>query len=100
MLNRDNWRCQSCGHFKNLEVHHKKARSQGGDDYELNLITLLNAIRQYINANKQEAMEDICVQAPFFAILLVSLNQETRLIDRLDLRRSFQGRLGELYVMP
>ena len=40
VLRRDGWRCQSCGAMSNLEVHHREFRSQGGDDSELNLITL------------------------------------------------------------
>jgi 5-methylcytosine-specific restriction endonuclease McrA len=40
VLQRDGWRCQSCGSLKNLQVHHKKFRSQSGDDSERNLITL------------------------------------------------------------
>jgi 5-methylcytosine-specific restriction endonuclease McrA len=40
VLRRDGWRCQCCGTRLNLEVHHKKFRSQAGDDSEENLITL------------------------------------------------------------
>lgn len=40
VLRRDSWRCQCCGSKSNLEVHHKNFRSQGGDDSEVNLITL------------------------------------------------------------
>jgi 5-methylcytosine-specific restriction endonuclease McrA len=40
LLQRDNWRCQTCGSRENLEVHHKRMRSQGGDDSDVNLITL------------------------------------------------------------
>jgi 5-methylcytosine-specific restriction endonuclease McrA len=40
VLRRDGWRCQCCGSRSNLEVHHKDYRSQGGDDGEVNLITL------------------------------------------------------------
>jgi 5-methylcytosine-specific restriction endonuclease McrA len=40
VLCRDSWRCQSCGTMLNLEVHHKKFRSQSGPDLEENLITL------------------------------------------------------------
>ncbi len=43
VLRRDGWRCQSCGTMSNLEVHHKKFRSQAGDDSEENLITLCSA---------------------------------------------------------
>jgi hypothetical protein len=40
VLVRDNWRCQKCGSPRNLQVHHKKPRSQSGNDSEFNLITL------------------------------------------------------------
>ena len=40
VLHRDGWRCQSCGKLQNLQIHHKKCRSQSGDDSEQNLITL------------------------------------------------------------
>jgi len=43
VLKRDNWRCQNCGRCENLEVHHKRMRSQGGDDSEVNLITLCHS---------------------------------------------------------
>jgi 5-methylcytosine-specific restriction endonuclease McrA len=40
VLERDGWRCQSCGSLKNLQVHHVRKRSQLGDDLLDNLITL------------------------------------------------------------
>jgi len=40
VLQRDRWRCQRCGSFKDLQVHHITPRSQLGDDTETNLITL------------------------------------------------------------
>jgi 5-methylcytosine-specific restriction endonuclease McrA len=40
VLRRDDWRCQICGSTRNLQVHHKRLRSQQGSDDELNLITL------------------------------------------------------------
>jgi 5-methylcytosine-specific restriction endonuclease McrA len=43
VLKRDNWRCQNCGRQQNLEVHHKKMRSQGGNDSCVNLITLCHS---------------------------------------------------------
>lgn len=40
VLERDGWRCQTCGSMHRLQVHHLKFRSQSGDDSEENLITL------------------------------------------------------------
>jgi 5-methylcytosine-specific restriction endonuclease McrA len=40
ILERDGWRCQTCGRSTNLDVHHVKRRSALGDDTEANLITL------------------------------------------------------------
>jgi len=40
VLQRDGWRCQKCGSFINLQVHHIRPRSRLGDDSEANLITL------------------------------------------------------------
>jgi 5-methylcytosine-specific restriction endonuclease McrA len=40
VLRRDGFRCQVCGSMKNLQVHHKKFRSQSGDDSDENLISL------------------------------------------------------------
>ena len=40
VLSRDGWRCQKCGSFIHLQVHHKRLRSRLGDDTEANLITL------------------------------------------------------------
>ena len=40
VLERDGWRCQTCGRMQNLEVHHLEFRSHSGADEEQNLITL------------------------------------------------------------
>jgi 5-methylcytosine-specific restriction endonuclease McrA len=40
ILQRDHWRCQSCGSVVGLEVHHVQSRGRLGDDSEENLITL------------------------------------------------------------
>ena len=40
VLDRDGWRCQSCGCLKNLQVHHLESRAKLGDDVLENLITL------------------------------------------------------------
>ena len=40
VLQRDQWRCQSCGSIVGLEVHHIQSRGRLGNDAEENLITL------------------------------------------------------------
>jgi len=40
VLERDQWRCQSCGSAAGLEVHHMISKGRLGDDVETNLITL------------------------------------------------------------
>jgi len=40
VLERDSWRCQSCGKYRDLQVHHKQFRSRSGEDRVENLITL------------------------------------------------------------
>ena len=50
VLERDDWRCQNCGSMRNLEVHHKRLRSQLGDDSELNLITLCSTCHERVHS--------------------------------------------------
>ncbi len=40
VLERDGWKCQSCGRASNLHVHHIKYRSHLGHDAAENLLTL------------------------------------------------------------
>jgi 5-methylcytosine-specific restriction endonuclease McrA len=49
VLERDGWRCQSCGSLTDLQVHHIRSRSQLGDDAESNLITLCAQCHQMIH---------------------------------------------------
>jgi 5-methylcytosine-specific restriction endonuclease McrA len=51
VLQRDSWRCQSCGTMSNLEVHHKQFRSHSGDDSEANLITLCSVCHNETHKN-------------------------------------------------
>jgi 5-methylcytosine-specific restriction endonuclease McrA len=43
ILDRDNWRCQSCGSMQNLHAHHLTYRSHLGGDVEQKLVTLCAA---------------------------------------------------------
>ena len=49
VLQRDGWRCQSCGAMTNLEVHHQQFRSHVGQDTEENLITLCHTCHSKIH---------------------------------------------------
>jgi 5-methylcytosine-specific restriction endonuclease McrA len=40
VLQRDGWRCQTCGSSDDLQVHHICSRGRLGDDTDENLITL------------------------------------------------------------
>ena len=39
-LRRDDFTCQLCGSHRNLEVHHIRRRSRGGEDSTSNLLTV------------------------------------------------------------
>ncbi len=41
VLARSRWRCQACWSPGRLEVHHVLKRSQGGSDFDLNLLVAL-----------------------------------------------------------
>ena len=51
VLDRDSWRCQSCGTMSNLEVHHKEFRSHTGDDSSQNLMTLCTTCHATVHRN-------------------------------------------------
>ncbi|MFI5095626.1 MAG: HNH endonuclease [Candidatus Acidiferrales bacterium] len=45
-MERDGWRCQSCGRMEGLQVHHIRWRSRLGGDEKENLITLCSDCHQ------------------------------------------------------
>jgi 5-methylcytosine-specific restriction endonuclease McrA len=51
VLERDGWRCQTCGAMSNLEVHHRQFRSRSGSDSEENLITLCASCHSHLHRN-------------------------------------------------
>lgn len=53
VLERDGWRCQSCGGLSNLQVHHSRTRGHLGDDREENLITLCESCHQEVHYRKR-----------------------------------------------
>jgi 5-methylcytosine-specific restriction endonuclease McrA len=52
VLERDGWRCQSCGSSDCLQVHHIRSRGRLGDDTEENLITLCADCHSDIHRNR------------------------------------------------
>jgi HNH endonuclease len=53
VLQRDGWRCQMCGSFTNLTVHHQQYRSHSGGDLEHNLITLCASCHSAAHQNSR-----------------------------------------------
>lgn len=49
VLERDGWRCQSCGSLYAVEVHHQRFRSHQGANAESNLITLCDRCHREIH---------------------------------------------------
>jgi hypothetical protein len=49
VLLRDHFRCQECGYYKHLEVHHVVPRSKGGTDDPENLMTLCTRCHKKIH---------------------------------------------------
>jgi 5-methylcytosine-specific restriction endonuclease McrA len=54
VLERDGWRCQSCGRMEDLQVHHLQWRSQLGDDTLENLIVLCASCHQDVHVQRHE----------------------------------------------
>ena len=52
ILQRDNWKCRSCGMRSALNVHHIQFRSQQGPDKSWNLITLCQACHSGVHEYK------------------------------------------------
>ena len=59
ILERDGWRCQSCGALSNLHVHHKQLRSLGGNDSDENLVTLCVNCHHSVHQNRVGPTNDI-----------------------------------------
>jgi 5-methylcytosine-specific restriction endonuclease McrA len=54
---RDSDRCARCGSSRELHVHHRVIRSQGGRDYAENLITLCAECHRWVHGHPYEARE-------------------------------------------
>ena len=54
ILQRDGWKCRSCGMRNSLHVHHIVFRSQQGPDEAWNLITLCNACHDGVHKDVKD----------------------------------------------
>ena len=54
VLKRDGFTCQLCGNRRELDVHHVRFRSQGGDDSFKNLLTLSRECHAAIHMAKDQ----------------------------------------------
>ncbi len=52
VLERDGWRCQRCGRFSELQVHHIQPRSLLGHDTEKNLITICAGCHEWLHRRR------------------------------------------------
>jgi 5-methylcytosine-specific restriction endonuclease McrA len=64
ILQRDRWKCRSCGMRNNLHVHHIVFRSQQGPDEAWNLITLCNACHSGIHVDAREGVMGLVIVVP------------------------------------
>jgi len=58
VLERDGWRCQSCGRMENLQVHHIQPRSRLGDDTAENLVALCAKCHQEVHRQGQDTEQN------------------------------------------
>lgn len=54
VLNRDGWKCRSCGSRNNLHCHHVWFRSHGGPDALWNLLALCSACHDGVHKDVQD----------------------------------------------
>jgi 5-methylcytosine-specific restriction endonuclease McrA len=57
VLERDGWRCLSCGASSNLQVHHKKSRGHLGHDQADNLMTLYHRCHGDLHQNLKDHVQ-------------------------------------------
>lgn len=55
---RDLWGCARCGVSRDLHVHHRRMRSQGGGDTFSNLVTLCVRCHGWVHGNPAKASQE------------------------------------------
>ena len=64
VLDRDHWKCRSCGSRNALHVHHIIFRSQQGQDEAWNLITLCSACHKGIHVDVCKGIMGLSIVLP------------------------------------
>jgi 5-methylcytosine-specific restriction endonuclease McrA len=59
VLERDSWRCQSCGRMEDLQVHHIQPRNRLGDDTAENLVALCARCHQAAHRRVHALCRDV-----------------------------------------
>lgn len=62
VLERDHWKCRSCGSRNNLHVHHIVFRSQQGPDEKWNLITLCNGCHEGVHKDVKDGQYGLTIK--------------------------------------
>ena len=69
VLERDRWRCQSCGRMEGLQVHHIQPRSRLGNDTDENLVALCIRCHQEAHRNLGDG-ETRCTDNSLYPVIV------------------------------
>jgi len=61
ILERDQWKCRSCGSRNALHVHHVRFRSQGGEDSMDNLLVLCSACHEGVHRDVKDGVYGLTI---------------------------------------
>src|ERR1039458_1702127 len=62
ILQRDCWKCRSCGSRNALHIHHIVFRSQGGPDEAWNLITLCSSCHHGVHQDVEDGQYGLTIE--------------------------------------
>jgi 5-methylcytosine-specific restriction endonuclease McrA len=76
ILQRDHWKCRSCGSRNNLHCHHIIFRSQGGEDTMENILVLCSACHDGVHKDVKDGQYALVIVLP------ANANAEVQFIRR------------------
>jgi 5-methylcytosine-specific restriction endonuclease McrA len=65
ILQRDQWKCRSCGSRNSLHIHHIVFRSQQGPDEAWNLITICNSCHDGVHKDVKDGVYGLTITVTF-----------------------------------